>query len=150
MSITADVLLSLHADEAGAGNIHVSRRVTRYDYTRRFTDGQGASQAEILYSDSRTASSGSFTILLSAITDTRNGQSVTVNFFAVKVIFIRNTHATNNIVFSGAFTATIKPGGAFALVDPTADGVPGSSLFVTTTAGTTFDIVIIGEGTVNT
>lgn len=149
MSLTADVLLSLYADESGGGDIHASRRSTRYNYARQFTTGTGADQAEIVYSDARTAPSGSFTILLTAISDTRNGQSVTVNFSAVKAILIRNTHATNSIFFSGAFTATVKPGGAFAIVDPTAAGVPGSSLGVTTTTGTTFDIVIIGEGAVN-
>lgn len=148
MSLTADILLSLHADETGTQDIAVKRRATRYDYSRQFTDGTGADQAQIVYADSRTAAAGSFTILLTAITDTRNGQSSTINFSAVKAILIRNTHATHNVAFSGAFTATVKPGGAFALVDPTAAGVPGSSLNVTTTIGATFDIVIIGEGTV--
>ena len=148
MSLSAEVLASVVARESGTNQLAVNSRSTKYDYFREFADGTGADQAQIVYSDNRTAASGSFTILLSAISDVRNGSSVLVQFSAVKVIMVKNTHATHTITLTGAFSGTIKPGGVFLLVDPSAAGASPSSLFFQTTAGATYDLVVIGEGTI--
>lgn len=148
MSLSAEVLASVVARETGTGDLVVNSRFTKYDFFREFADGTGADQAQIVFSDSRTATQASFTILLSAIPDTRNGSSASCNFSAVKVIMFKNTHSTHTITLSNAFTATIKPGGVFLLVDPSAAGITGASLFVNTTVGATYDLVVIGEGTV--
>jgi hypothetical protein len=73
---------------------------------------------------------------------------VSCNFTAVKAIFVKNTHSTHTITLTGAFTGVLRPGGVFLLVDPSAAGVSVSSLFFETTAGATYDLVVIGEGTV--
>lgn len=148
MSLSAEVLASVVARETGTGDLVVNSRFTKYDFFREFADGTGADQAQVVYSDNRTAASGSFTVLLSAISDTRNGASVLVNFTAVKCIMVKNTHATHTITLSGAFSGVVKPGGVFLLVDPSAAGASPSSLFFETTAGATYDLVVIGEGTV--
>jgi len=148
MSLSAEVLASVVARETGTGDLVVNSRFTKYDFFREFADGTGADQAQIVFSDSRTAPQGSFTILLSAISDVRNGSTALVNFSAVKVIMVKNTHAAYTITLTGAFSGTIKPGGVFLLVDPSAAGASPSSLFFETTAGATYDLVVIGEGTI--
>lgn len=148
MSLSAEVIASVVARESGAGDLAVNSRITKYDFFREFTDGTGGDQAQITFSDSRVAASGSFTILLSSIADTRNGAPATVSFSAVKVIMVKNTHPAYTITIGGAFSGVIKPGGVFLLVDPSAAGAASASLSFETTAGATYDIVVIGEGTV--
>lgn len=148
MSLDATILVDIIARETVASGLMSDVRVTPRQYSLILSDGTGANQAQIAWSDSRTLASGSASILLTSISDTRYGNPVTVNFSAVKCIYIKNTHATYTLSFTGAFTASIKPGGVFVLCDPSAAGVPGSTLSVSSTTGATFDIVVIGEGTV--
>jgi predicted methyltransferase len=103
----------------------------------------------MVWSDSRTLASGSESLALTSLSDTRDGAAVTLNFSAVKAVVVKNTHPTLTVTFSGAFTAwPLKPGGMVAIVDPSADGVTGNTLSVSGGNGVTYDIIVIGEGTV--
>ena len=147
--LAANILVDLFAQEQLSGDIVRELRTTPLRYYVSFTEGTAANQAQVVWSDSRTLASGSETINFESISDTRDGAAVTINFSAVKAVVVRNSHATYSVTFSGAFTAwPIKPGGMVAIVDPSADGVATPSLVVSGSAGVTYDIIIIGEGTV--
>lgn len=147
--LAANILVDVFAQEQLSGDIVREVRTTPLRYYVSFTDGTAASQAQVVWSDSRTLASGSETLNFSSIADTRDGAAVTINFTAVKAVVVRNSHATHNVTFSGAFTAwPLKPGGMVTIVDPSADGVDTPTLVVSGSAGGTYDIIIIGEGTV--
>jgi hypothetical protein len=141
--------VDVFAQEQLVGDIVRELRTTPLRYYVSFTEGTAATQAQVVWGDSRTLASGSETLTFSTIADTRDGAAVTINFSAVKAVVVRNSHATHSVTFSGAFTAwPIKPGGMVVIVDPSADGVDTPNLVVSGTAGVTYDIIIIGEGTV--
>lgn len=166
MSLNAQIAISLVAHETDAGDLSRQMRVTPASYALMLTDGTGAGQAQVVWSDSRTVGTTAENLDLRALPDTRDGASVTVSFTAVKAIYVRNTHATNSLLIGGvagvgAFAGlpvgvamTIVPGGAYCVVSPSADLYPVSPSIATNArfAGSggscTYDIVLIGEGTV--
>ena len=147
MSLSAEVLFSIVAAETDTADIARNSRITKADYFQALTEGTDANQAQIAWSDSRV-SGGTDTLQLSALSDTRDGASVSVVFSAVKAIYIRNTGSTHTLTLSGSLSGSVAPGGIFVVVNPTAAGASASSLVVTSTAGATYDIVVIGEGTI--
>ena len=147
MSLSAEVFFSIVAVETDTADIARNSRVTRADYFQALTEGTAANQAQIVWSDSRV-SGGTDTIQLDSLSDTRDGASVSVVFSAVKTIYVRNTGSTHTLTLTGSFSGSVAPGGIFAIVNPSAAGASASSLVVTSTAGATYDIVVIGEGTI--
>ena len=147
MSLSAEVFFSIVAVETDTADIARNSRVTRADYFQALTEGTAANQAQIVWSDSRV-SGGTDTIQLDSLPDTRDGASVSVVFSAVKTIYVRNTGSTHTLTLTGSFSGSVAPGGIFAVVNPSAAGASASSLFVTSTAGATYDIVVVGEGTI--
>jgi len=147
VSLSAEVFFSIVAVEADTADIARNSRVTRADYFQALTEGTAANQAQIVWSDSRV-SGGTDTIQLDSLSDTRDGASVSVVFSAVKTIYVRNTGGTHTLTLTGSFSGSVAPGGIFAVVNPTAAGASASTLVVTSTAGATYDIVVIGEGTI--
>lgn len=146
MSLSAEVLVNLVAIETDAADIARNTRVTRADYFASLTEGTAANQAQIVWSDSRV-SGGTDTLQLSALSDTRDGAAVTINLTALKAIYLKNTGDTHTLTVTGAYTGSVGPGGVMVNVNPTAAGTTSATLYVTSTAGATYDIVIIGEGT---
>lgn len=147
MSLSAEVFFQIVAVETDTADIAKNARVTKADYFKALTDGTDANQAQIVWSDSRV-SGGTDTLQLSNLADTRDGASVTIVFSAVKALYVRNTGNTHTLTLTGSFTGSVAPGGMLAVVNPTAAGASASSLFVTSTAGATYDIVVVGEGTI--
>ena len=147
MSLAAEILCRIVGIETDTADIAKNTRVTKADYFLALSDGDGANQAQVIYSDSRT-SGGTDTLQLSSLADTRDGASVTIAFTAAKVLYVKNTHASNTIAVSGAYTGSVPPGGILLAVNPTAAGTTANSLFLTSTAGTTYEIVIVGEGSI--
>ena len=147
MSLSAEVFFSIVAVETDTADIARNSRVTRADYFQALTEGTAANQAQIVWSDSRV-SGGADTIQLDNLSDSRDGASVSVVFSAVKTIYVRNTGSTHTLTLTGSFSGSVAPGGIFAVVNPTAAGASASSLVVTSTAGATYDIVVVGEGTI--
>jgi hypothetical protein len=145
MSLAAEVLVNLVAIETDTADIARNTRVTRADYFVSLTEGTEANQAQIVWSDSRV-SGGTDTLQLSALSDTRDGAAVTVNLTALKAIYLKNTGSTHTLTVTGAYTGSVAPGGVLVNVNPTATGTTSATLYVTSTAGATYDIVIVGEG----
>jgi hypothetical protein len=147
VSLSAELFFSIVAVETDTADIARNSRVTRADYFQALTEGTDANQAQIVWSDSRV-SGGTDTLQLSALSDTRDGASVSVVFSAVKAIYVRNTGSTHTLTLTGSFSGSVAPGGILAVVNPTAAGASASSLVVTSTSGATYDIVVVGEGTI--
>ena len=153
MALNAQVNLSLVAHETSNGDLSRTLRATPAAYTSILSDGTGASQAQVVWSDSRTLAGSSETLNLASLADTRDGAVVSVAITAAKAVYVRNSHASVSLTFAGApFPAggvAVAPGGAMALVDPTAAGAATGTVTVTGSAGATYDIVFIGKGSVS-
>lgn len=147
MSLSAEIFLSIVAVETDSADIAKNSRVTKAEYFKALNDGTDANQAQIVWSDSRV-SGGTDTLQLSSLADTRDGASVSVIFSAVKALYVRNTGGTHTLTLTGAFSGSVAPGGVLAVVNPTATGASATSLFVASTSGATYDIVVVGEGTI--
>ena len=147
MSLSAEILCRIVGIETDTADIAKNTRVTKADYFLALTDGTAANQAQIIYSDART-SAGTDTFQLSSLSDTRDGAAVTLSFTAAKVLFIENTDATRTLTVTGAYSSSVPPGGVLLCTNPTAAGTTASSLFVASTAGATYKIVIVGEGSI--
>ena len=145
MSLSAEILCRIVGIETDTADIAKNTRVTKAEYFTALTDGTDAGQAQVIYSDSVT-SAGTDTYQLSSLPDTRDGAAVTIAFMAAKVLYIRNTHASNAITVTGAYTGSVPAGGMLLAVNPTAAGTTAATLYLASTAGTTYEIVIVGEG----
>jgi hypothetical protein len=132
-------------------------------------DGTGASAAQVVYSTTGTIASGATTTLdlAGSLTDAFGS---TVTFTKVKYIYIGNTSTvvSHNLVVgnaaapivdwvgAGTHTITVKYGGFLLLSAPGTDGytiTAGSAdslkLAATATLNATYEIIIVGEGSVS-
>ncbi len=135
------------------------------EYLQRFADGEGASQAEMVFHDQRTLAA-SATEDLDFAGGLTNAFGATITFKAIKAIFVRaapgNTNnvvltrpATNGLVLFAAASdalAGLKPGGMFLFTDPSVAGLmvtagTGDLLNVSNSgagSAVTYDLVVIG------
>lgn len=105
MSFESRVHLAVINHETGGGDIASSIRVTAANYALPYSDGTATSQAQVAWSDERTISNGGVDDLdLESLADDRG----TVVLTAVKAVFIKNTHATNDLLI-GASSAGVLP-----------------------------------------
>lgn len=161
MALDAQVLLSILSHESSAGDISRTLRVTPASYSMVLSDGTGANQAQVAWSDSRTITAGgSDTFDLAALQDDRG----TVTFSAIKIMFLRNT-GSGQLDWSGGgwgggpfddvstSNVFIKAGAVMLLAAPSADGyavgATPQTVVLSSTPGTTYDILLIGEGTIS-
>jgi hypothetical protein len=160
MALNAQILLSILAHESDAGDISQTLRATPATYALALSDGTGAGQAQVVWSDSRTATTASDSINLNSLQDDRG----TVAMTAVKALYMRNSGAATmnwngGSWLTGPFSSpddsivSIPAGGAMLFVAPTAAGYPvtGSPNTIDVDAfsgSTTYDIILIGEGTI--
>jgi hypothetical protein len=175
MALNAQINLSIIAQETSAGDISRTMRATPVSYSVGLTDGTGANQAQIAWSDSRTISGTEETLSLASLPDVRDGASVTVGMTSVNVLYVKNTHATATVLLgstsAGTFAAShfvgmpankipagaqgyaLPPGAAILISVPTQLGLTtlaGQQFTVgSSTAGATYDIVIVGRGSVS-
>lgn len=147
MSLSAEILCRIVGIETDTADIAKNTRITKAEYFKALADGTSTDQAQVVYSDIRT-SGGTDTFQLSSLADTRDGASVLIAFTAAKVLYIENTHDSNTITVSGSYSGSVPPGGMLLAVNPTATGTTASALFLASTAGTTYKIVIVGEGSI--
>ena len=165
MSLDAQILLSILAHESSSEDISRTLRVTPASYSLSLGNGTGANQAQVVWSDSRTLSSAE-TLSLNNLTDDRG----TVAFSSIKLLFLRNTGAADVVVSTDATgepenwssgpakggtpdAVTVPPGGAWIATNPSASGwAVGSAddyaIGLVADAATSYDIILIGEGTV--
>jgi len=157
MSLSAEILCRIVGIETDTADIAKNTRVTKAEYFRALSDGDGANQAQVIYSDAR-ASAGTDTFQLSSLPDTRDGAAVTIAFTAVKAMYVRNTHATNSLTLSAsaspfASQIVVVPQGVVLVANPSNTGALsfiGAAVthFITAPVGTTYEIVIVGEGSI--
>lgn len=161
MALTAQIALSILAHETSSGDLSRTLRATPANYALTLTDGTGANQAQVVWSDSRTATTSNDDLNLASLADTRDGAAVVVAFTQVKLVYVRNTHATASLRIGGfsgfgAFAGlpigiylTLQPGGCYLFTVPSSGGVTANTArFAAETGSCTYDIVLIGEGTV--
>ena len=171
MALDAQVLLSILSHESSAGDISRTLRVTPASYSLVLSDGTGANQAQVAWSDSRTlAEDGAFDDLdLTLLADDRG----TVSFTAIKVIYIRlasgslgiGTDASTNLPANAWQYAPLQQstgvpifyplvsGSCFFISTSSAGGIPVSSgnkiLRLTARLDpAAYEILLIGEGTI--
>lgn len=148
MALNAQIQLSVLAHETSNGDISRTLRATPVSYALSLTDGTGAGQAQVVWSDSRTPSGASETLNPASLPDTRDGAAVVVTMTAVKAAYLKNTHGSAGLTAAGGpFGAgcTVPAGGAVLLAAPTAGGLSAAAVTVTASA---YDIVLIGSGSV--
>ncbi len=165
MELNAQILLQIVAAETSSSDLSTTARSTTISRAVAFTTGTGISQAQLVWSDSRTiAASGTETLDLAELADDRG----TVVLSAVKAIYIRNTGAAVlNLTGGGppedweagpvktpsGSLLEIPAGGIYLATNASAAGwaVGSSPQWVivnnaSTTTAATYDIVLIGEG----
>lgn len=157
MALNAQATLSIIAHEIGANAFARNVRITPVSYALSLTEGTGAMQAQISWNAARTLATTSETLNVAALADNRGGAVATVAFSAVKIFYIRNTHKTLTMNVTSALlsvtpsigTAALPPGGVLFFSAPSADGrTPANVTVASTATGLTYEIVLIGEGTV--
>jgi hypothetical protein len=170
MALNAQILLSILAHESDNGDISQTLRATPVTYALALTDGTGANEAQIVYSESRTIPSGGQedSFGLRSLADDRGA----ISFTTIKALFIRNTHPSIPVqlvlgdalqeswssgpgyaVGGSNFGETnIAPGGCLFYSDPTAGGATspqsGDAIYINGDPGGTYEIILIGEGTI--
>lgn len=163
-SLSAKVGISVSATYTNTIDVGAPSYAPAYSPSWAFTDGTGADQAKVVFTDTRTlsASATENLDLAGGLTDVF-GTAIT--FTKIKAISVVAASAnTNNVVVGGAATNTfllfsdatdkvpILPGGGFFYVAPNATGVAvtagtGDILLVANSAGgtsVTYTITIIG------
>lgn len=135
MALDAQILLSILSHESSSGDISRTLRVTPASYSLVLSDGTGANQAQVAWSDAGVIPAGGYNdIDLQGIADDRG----TVSFSAIKSFFVRNTTpdstetATDNLIFIGTtseFPYT-KPSD-FWIPAPMSSDSLGSGFYVT-------------------
>jgi hypothetical protein len=162
MALDAQILLSILAHETSSGDISQTLRVTPATYSLALSDGTGANQAQIAWSDSRTATTANDDLVVTSLADTRDGASVTVAFSSVKIVYVRNKSANSNLLLGlsgitnfGGFPQAggfVPSGGCYFIAAPSDAGITvlaGHVARLRADSGTAdYDIILIGEGTV--
>lgn len=163
MPLNAQVIASVIAQESSSSNMATTMRTTPASYALSLSDGTGANQAQVAWSDVDTidGDTGKELIVQSLIDDRG-----TVNMSTVKAIYIRNKSATALLAVSAQnwsslsptltpFGPRIQPGGVMLFTNPGATGwTTGASSALNLIAGATgqtveYELVFIGEGTIS-
>jgi hypothetical protein len=161
MPLNAQIMLSILAHETSAGDLSKTLRATPVSYAATLTDGNGANQAQVVWSDSRTAANGQTdTIDMSALTDERG----TITLQGIKLIYFQNTGA-NAIYFNpnvenpwaGLFSTDdgtpqwfALPAGTTAVFSRPGSGNLGGGQIAAYAAfgAISYDVLIIARGTI--
>ena len=168
MALDAQVLLSILSHESSAGDISRTLRVTPASYSLTLSDGTGANQAQVAWSDSGTfPQGGEATIPIRSLADDRG----TVTMTSVKLLYIKNTGSVLFTIRAGSALqecwdglgysndtgepgeTTIRPGAVLVLADPTAAGIAvntaADTIYLLGNEGQTYEILLIGEGAIS-
>lgn len=160
MALDAQILLSILAHESSSGDISRTLRATPASYSLTLSDGTGANQAQVVWSDSRTATTTPDTLSRFTLTDVRSGATASILLDALKLLYIWNKSSSVSINASATGWAVlpssphrIRPGGVLLITAPGQDGYApggmGDSITISTGAASAdYDIILIGEGTV--
>jgi len=167
MPNTADFLFQLvdNYTNTTSSELSTGKDALSYKKTFAWTDGAGASKSEALWHDQRTiAASGNEDIDLAGWLTDMFGTTLTFTKLKAIVVYA-STDNTNNVEVTRKGTngvpfmlaagdgMAIKPGGLFALIDPSSGGYTvtagsGDLINIANSAGSTsvtYDIILIGE-----
>ena len=163
MALAAQIQLSILAHETSSGDISRTLRATPANYALTLTNGTGANQAQVVWSDSGTVSDTQENeLILDAATDDRGA----VAFSSLKLIYFKNTGPvalrlfpnadwTGSSPIDGGGWLEVPAGGVFLITDSADLGWSvgsGAGLVVQNASNQNqqgaYDIVLIGEGTV--
>jgi hypothetical protein len=167
MSTAASLKLQITADQTTAPDLGSLIAHVENILNLTFSDGAGASQANVVYASRRTlAASATEDLDLSGALTQPNGAAAV--FARVKAILVKAAAANANnvnvqrhasagvpIFLAASDGVAVQPNGGFCLVSPTAAGYAVTAttadlITLTNSAGgtsVTFDIVIIGAAT---
>lgn len=132
-------------------------------YLTKFTNGTGANQAQVIFSDSRSTAGNDDLDLAGGLTDALGN---VLTFTSVKTIIVKAADANTTNVLIGAegtneFSSffgddtdklVLPPGGVFMITNPGATGfgvtaTTADKLRIAAASGTVaFEVILIGEG----
>ncbi len=161
-ALSLDMVLKLSGSLDNALDLTVATSPYALNYSKSFSNGTGANQGNMIFSDTRTTDgTGEDLDLASGLT---SAFGTTIVFTAVKGVLIHAAAAnTGNVmvtrpanglvlfIASGDGLAAIKPDGIFLFTDPSAAGLTvtagtGDLLHLAASTGSvTYDIVVWGE-----
>jgi hypothetical protein len=119
-----------------------------------FTQGVGANQIDVIFADQRTLAPSATENLDFAGTSLQTAFGANITLVELKLLQVcASTANTNNVILGGdaasipflsapTTTVTLKPGGCFQLVDPSAGGIAVTA--------TTFDIIKVANSAAGT
>lgn len=153
--------LVINTDEANDLDIATRLSKIRKSVDFSLTNGTGASQCNMIFSDTRTLTATSETLDLAGALTGAFGSTLT--FTKLKVLYIRNTSTTDNLIVGNATNPVplfsdasdkypIPPGGILLITAPNASGIAvtastGDGIKIDAGSATiTYDIVMIGVG----
>lgn len=160
-SFSGNIKFSLAGTFSSDNDLSTVQQAINYSKTYNLTNGTGANQANMIFTDQRTIGASPDDLdLYGGLT---NSFGTTINFAVVKgiIIYAASGNSGNvsiggdgsafvNWVANSSDIVVVKPGGLFALVDPSAAGyaVTDSSADVLQINGTqndVYDIILLGE-----
>lgn len=144
MALNAQIAMSLVAHESSSGDLSKTLRVTPASFSQALAEG-------VAWSASRTLSGASETLNLASLADTRDGSPATVTLTSVKAAFVRNAGTANLTFAGGPFAAggeVLRPSAVALRCDASASTLASSGITVTGSAGCTYDLVLVGNGSV--
>jgi hypothetical protein len=163
VTLNANILFSLVANETDAGDYAKDVRTTKVEDFIEFTDGTGARQAQVVWSNKGTVSPSQNLLLnplqgMSGLADERGS----VNLSSIKAVFFKNAGSVTVVISFQDFLSgppfglgevSLKEGASAFFYDVSADGVAtaGGSLYVSNSSSLSsaaYEIVLIGEGTI--
>lgn len=163
MALTTNLDLKISGAKTLSADIGTNKYTFSHTYSKSMSNGVGANQANMVFTDVRSTSGNDDLDLYGGLTSTHNE---TINFTNVKTIMIESSASnTTNILIGGHDTApcssmfsdatdqlVLKPGGVFLLsVSPNADGYAVTAttadiLRIAAASGTVeYSVIIIGD-----
>lgn len=152
MALNSQIAISLVAHESSVEDLSSTLRTTPVSYAAVLTDGTGENQAQVAWSDARTMSGSTESVNPSSLSDLRSGVTATVSMTAIKALYVKNTGSGSLSFAGGPFPAggqTVSAGAVATQIDPSAGGMSASGITVAGAAGRSYEILLIGEGSVS-
>lgn len=161
MSLEGRINVDVLFHETTGSGLASQLRASSASYSLPFTNGTGANQAQLAWSESgSTDGETANELLVQSLSDDRG----TVTFSAVKLIYVRNKATTTSLLVTvdnwtaldpvlSPLNAVVPPGGVFVYTNPTATGwTVGASSALGISSQTqgqsaAYEIMLAGEGT---
>lgn len=162
MPLTTNISIGIRAELTGTADLSTPRDLLNYSFSQVLTSGTGASQADKLFHDTRTLTTGASEDidLAGSLTD---GFGQTITFAKIKLVLIRNKSTARTLTVGNATDALVNwvgaandvinigPGGVLFLMAPgtagyavTPDTADDIKILNDSGSSCEYDIIIIG------